>query len=607
VGAPLDDAGDVFVSFGSSVSGSVADDSEGGTGTTSDALPTITIESAVVTEGHSGTVGAVFTVTLSSASPTAVTVDFATAQGTALPGLDYMETAGTLTFAPGETSKSIVVLVTGDTLAEAAESFVIDLTNPRNGTIDGGHAEGTILDDDPVVNTPAGRNVVVAPVDATTETAPVVVTFANVTQAGNTALATSAGGPAPPPGFGEGTPGVYYDLTTTALFDGTVTVCIDYSGIAFADGARLRLFHADGASWEDVTVSLSQAEATICASTTSLSAFGIFEPATGPVVAVTNWGDSTVSLIDPRKNEVVWTIAVGPRPATAAFFDPASDGADIPALYVVQQTTDAMQVLRGPTTPTPTDFFAFTAGASVGVGRRPEGIGVKPDGTEVWVANRGEHSLSIIDRATDGVIATVPLGPVGAQPVAVGFSPDGRLAYVLGRSSNNLIVLDAESAAADPAGAIVASVEVGRSPVALAVDPLGGVVYVANRADGLVAVVDVSMPQQPALLARVRAGEKPQAMALLPDGGKLYVTNNGSDTVSVYQIEPGPPFLSLLVTIPVGQTPSGIALVAPYAYVANRASNTLSVIDTTIDRTIATIAVGVGPTGVAAGGLSAPR
>ena len=82
---------------------------------------TMSINDVTVTEGDSGTTDAIFTVTLAGATSLPVTVDFATAGGTATAGIDYVATSGTMTFAPGETSKSITVPVIGDMLLEDLE------------------------------------------------------------------------------------------------------------------------------------------------------------------------------------------------------------------------------------------------------------------------------------------------------------------------------------------------------------------------------------------------------------------------------------------------------------------------------------------------------
>ena len=101
-----------------------------------------------VTEGNSGTVSATFTVTLAPVSGRPVTVDYATADGTAQAPGDYQATSGTLTFTAGQTTKQVTVLVNGDLLDEADENFIVNLTSPTNATIADGQGVGTITDDD---------------------------------------------------------------------------------------------------------------------------------------------------------------------------------------------------------------------------------------------------------------------------------------------------------------------------------------------------------------------------------------------------------------------------------------------------------------------------
>ncbi|WP_319428522.1 Calx-beta domain-containing protein [Mycobacterium sp. RTGN5] len=93
----------------------------------------------------SGTSLASFVVTLASASTQTVTVQYATSNGTATAGLDYLSVSGTLNFAPGETQKIITVPVKADSLAEAIESFTLLLSNPSGTTITDGSGAGTII------------------------------------------------------------------------------------------------------------------------------------------------------------------------------------------------------------------------------------------------------------------------------------------------------------------------------------------------------------------------------------------------------------------------------------------------------------------------------
>ncbi|MFO0900206.1 MAG: Calx-beta domain-containing protein [Pirellulales bacterium] len=112
------------------------------------ALPSLSVADATVTEGNDGTTSMLFTVTLSAASQSAVTVNYATGDGTASAGADYEAKSGQLTFAPGETSKTIEVLVQGDTLDEPNETLTLTLSNAVGATLQDAAALGTIIDDD---------------------------------------------------------------------------------------------------------------------------------------------------------------------------------------------------------------------------------------------------------------------------------------------------------------------------------------------------------------------------------------------------------------------------------------------------------------------------
>jgi hypothetical protein len=116
--------------------------------------PTISINDASVNEGNSGTTNAAFTVSLSNASSQTITVNYATADNTAIAGSDYINASGTLTFTPGQTSQLLNVGIKGDVLNEENVSFNVNLTAPTNATIGDGHGVGTIVDDDaPVLAT----------------------------------------------------------------------------------------------------------------------------------------------------------------------------------------------------------------------------------------------------------------------------------------------------------------------------------------------------------------------------------------------------------------------------------------------------------------------
>ncbi len=129
-------------------------DNQGQGTITNDDSASIAISDVTITEGNSGTTNAVFTVTLSNAVDTAVTVNYATANGTATTtDNDYTAIAATpLIFNAGETSKTITVAVNGDNQVESNETFFVNLsnlqTNGRNVTLADNQGQGTILNDD---------------------------------------------------------------------------------------------------------------------------------------------------------------------------------------------------------------------------------------------------------------------------------------------------------------------------------------------------------------------------------------------------------------------------------------------------------------------------
>jgi hypothetical protein len=120
----------------------------GGGGGGSAETPTLSITGTSVTEGDSATTQATFTVTLSAAAIHQVTVDYASADGTAVAPGDYQGTSGNLAFAPGTTSRSIAVEVVGDTIEEAEEQFTVALSNAVGASIATGTGTTSILDDD---------------------------------------------------------------------------------------------------------------------------------------------------------------------------------------------------------------------------------------------------------------------------------------------------------------------------------------------------------------------------------------------------------------------------------------------------------------------------
>lgn len=112
-------------------------------------VPSLSVSDVTVTETTGTAAPAAFTVSLSSSTSRAISVDFATSDGSAKAGADYAAASGTLSFAAGETSKTVVVDVVGDTLFETKEKFFVTLSNPDGATVGDAVAVGRILNDDP--------------------------------------------------------------------------------------------------------------------------------------------------------------------------------------------------------------------------------------------------------------------------------------------------------------------------------------------------------------------------------------------------------------------------------------------------------------------------
>ncbi len=138
-----------FVNLSNPGDATIADGQGQGTILNDDPVPAITIFNATNTEPSGGSGGtANVLVRLANPSSLPVTVGYATADGTATAGSDYTAAAGTLTFAPGETDKTLTLTILDDSLDEAVEEFFVNLSNPSNATIEDGQASVQILDND---------------------------------------------------------------------------------------------------------------------------------------------------------------------------------------------------------------------------------------------------------------------------------------------------------------------------------------------------------------------------------------------------------------------------------------------------------------------------
>jgi YVTN family beta-propeller protein len=287
---------------------------------------------------------------------------------------------------------------------------------------------------------------------------------------------------------------------------------------------------------------------------------------------VTNEGSNSVSVIDTSTNTVVATVGVGTRPFGVAV---TPDGT---RAYVTNNiVSGSVSVI---------DTSSRTVVATIGVGANPLQVAITPDGTRAYVTNIGSNFVSVIDTSTNTVVATVPDG--GTAPFGVAITPDGTRAYVGDETSATVSVIDTST------NTLVATVPCtcfGAGGVAITPD--GTRAYVTTFGNSAVQEIDTSTNTPGPL---VFVGGTPFQVAITPDGSRAYVPNESS--VSVINTSTN----TVVATVADGGTaPFGVAITpdGTRAYVTNIASNSVSVIDTSTNTVVATVPVATFPIGVA--------
>ncbi len=148
-GDSLNEGSENFFVNVTNVAGATVLDDQGLGTIQNDDSPALSINDIALSEGDSGATAFTFTVTLSPVSGDTVTVNYATADGTATAPTDYTAISSTqLTFAPGETTKQVTVQVNGDKLVEGDETFSVNLSGAANAAINKATGIGTITNDD---------------------------------------------------------------------------------------------------------------------------------------------------------------------------------------------------------------------------------------------------------------------------------------------------------------------------------------------------------------------------------------------------------------------------------------------------------------------------
>ena len=248
--------------------------------------------------------------------------------------------------------------------------------------------------------------------------------------------------------------------------------------------------------------------------------------------------------------------------------------------------------------------------ATVKVGKRPRGLKISPDGKMLYVALSGspnappgvdEKTLPPPDRSADGIgevdLATNTLTRVihaGNDPEQVDISLDGSRLYVANEDTAQVSVVDVKT------GSIVATAKVGEEPEGVTLRPDGKVVYVTSEEDGDVAAIDTATNT---VLTRIPVGHRPRAIGFLPDGSRAFVTLENDAAIAVIDSQRHVLVQTIQLADPASTPrprPMGIAVRADgtMLYVTTGSFGQLFLIDPAKNQPAGSLAVGQRPWGV---------
>lgn len=228
--------------------------------------------------------------------------------------------------------------------------------------------------------------------------------------------------------------------------------------------------------------------------------------------------------------------------------------------------------------------FADSIVATVQVGTEPVGVGANPTTNRIYVADRADNLVSVIDGTSNTVTATVN---VGNKPQSLGVNPVTNRVYVANYGDNTVSVIDGNTNTV-----LGSAIAVRALPTGVAVNPTKNRIYVSNSGDSTVSVIDGN--SNTVVGGPITVGAVPLGIAVNPTTDRIYVTNDAAASVSVID---GNTNTVLGAPVPVGGSPQGVAVnqAANRIYVVNNGANSVSVIDGNTNTVTATVGVGKGP------------
>jgi YVTN family beta-propeller protein len=224
--------------------------------------------------------------------------------------------------------------------------------------------------------------------------------------------------------------------------------------------------------------------------------------------------------------------------------------------------------------------------ATVTVGISPTGLAYDSVKGEIFVTNHGSNTVSVISESNHRILATIP---VGTNPNNLAYDPDKNEVFVVCSGDNKVSVIS------DTSNTVVANITVGTNPNKVIYDAGQHEVFVSNSGYNTVSVIsDINN----LVVATITVGNSPAGAAYDSAKAEVFVANYGSGFNSVSVISDSNN--SVIATIPVGTTPYGVAYDSGTneIFVSNHASNTVSVISDTNNTVVATIPLGTKPAGV---------
>jgi YVTN family beta-propeller protein len=260
---------------------------------------------------------------------------------------------------------------------------------------------------------------------------------------------------------------------------------------------------------------------------------------------------------------------------------------------------------------------------SVKVGDNPIALAIDRKANKIYVANTGSGSISVIDGASDHVVATIP---GEAHPYAIAANDITGTIYVTNTYSDAVTVIDVHTDKAHPlnvGGAdgiaidsrtntiflthyedpelrivdgvtgAVRKVRVGAHIWGMVFDEGSGSLYLAHTVTAEI----VSVNEKTLAVHTIPVGQIPCALAVNPATQRLYSVNYGDETLSVIDLRAQ----RAIATLPVGHHPQAVAVDATpnVIYVANVHGNSVTAIDGRNNRVIGTLAAGEHPYAVA--------